>query len=441
MTFSKLLLSVQNSYMFKLYMGSRFIRNHSGKSNLIFKTLFAGIAGGLAVLIVVIGVMNGFQNNYITRRIEIGSYHAEISLKDGIANYRQIVSELYKEFPEIEAAVPYSDREVIILFKNPVNSEKQPVKLRALSMNELQKDSKFLEYCKIIRGNFSLAENEILLGEEMGYRYITMAKIGRTVYLTPDVSIANLRNEGVPFQVKGYFNTGSYDYDRYWVFIDLESFHNLTGNYHADAIGLKFHDKVRRKETIEKLKNFMGKDYIIKDAEEINRAYFAALRLEKTMISFLFFIIFIMVGVNIYGALKLTVIEKKESILILKAIGLKPSDIESIFLLESIILAFGAAAAGLISGVFISFNILNIFSVIEYFINGILTIALPPEFFSPVKLYDTSIYYQTDLLVKFYPIELGLSVFAVITITILSALIPVSKASRIRPNEISRTAL
>ncbi|HBD94462.1 MAG: hypothetical protein A2015_06480 [Spirochaetes bacterium GWF1_31_7] len=441
MTFKNIFPIFTNSILFKLYVGGRFINHKNGKNNIIFNTLFAGIAGGLAVLVVVIGVMNGFQNNYITRRVEVGSYHAVITHKKGISAYKKIVDDIYKNIPEIEAAVPHSDREVIILFKNRANSDKQPIKLRAIDTNELQKDSGFLKYCKIVRGDFNLDNDSILLGEELGWRQINYAKQGNLVYITPDVSIGSLKNEGLPFKVKGYFNTGSYDYDRYWVFIGLNAFHTLTGNKNVDSIGLKFKAKVNRKEVISRLKKSLPDDLVIRDASEINKGYFAALKLEKTMISFLFLIIFIMVCVNIYGALKLTILEKKESILILKAIGLQPSDIEIIFLLESILLAFGGTAVGLIIGVFVSLNILSIFAVIEYCINGLLYIALPAEVFNPVKLYDTSIYYQTDLLVKFYPHELATAVFALIIMTIVSALIPIFKASRIRPNEINRTVL
>ena len=65
-----------HNFKFRIYAGSKLMGNNTGAP--VFAALFAGIAGSFAVLLVVIGVMNGFQDNYITRRIEIGSYHATL---------------------------------------------------------------------------------------------------------------------------------------------------------------------------------------------------------------------------------------------------------------------------------------------------------------------------------------------------------------------------
>ena len=179
----------------------------------------------------------------------------------------------------------------------------------------------------------------------------------------------------------------------------------------------------------------------IKTAEETNSAYFAALRLEKMMIMFLFVIIFLMVATNIFGTLRLTILEKKKKILILKALGTTPHDIEHIFLVESFILAFGGATAGMLVGIFISHNILNIFAVVEFIINSALQIAIPAEIFRPIVIYDTSIYYQTDFLVKFGFSELAVMYFSIVMLTLLSAYIPVAKAARLRPNKILQEGL
>ena len=143
-----------------------------------------------------------------------------------------------------------------------------------------------------------------------------------------------------------------------------------------------------------------------------------------------------MVATNIFGTLRLTILEKKEKILILKALGTVPHDIEQIFLFESLILAFGGATVGMLIGIFISHNILNIFAVAEFFINSALQLAIPAELFNPIVIYDTSIYYQTDFLVKFGFPELTVMYFSIVMLTLLSAYIPVTKAARLRPNKI-----
>lgn len=438
-----------HNFKFRMYTGSKLMGKNSGAP--IFAALFAGIAGSFAVLLVVIGVMNGFQDNYITRRVEIASYHASlmpIDNKQGCTYDRTIIDELYRQIPEIEAAVPFCDRDIIILFRNKIDSDRQPVKLRAVDPEELRKDSRFNELFNITHGSLDLSQDKIILGEELGWRELSFARINSAVYLTPDISLQTLagkkEKDAGEFRVSGYFNTGSYDYDRYWAFISLSSFFKLTETNQIDNIGLKFKKGVNRRVVTEKIRNLpLLKEYglEIKTAEETNSAYFAALRLEKTMIMFLFVIIFLMVATNIFGTLRLTILEKKEKILILKALGTVPRDIEQIFLFESFILAFGGATVGMLLGIFISHNILNIFAVAEFFINSLLAIAIPTEIFEPIVIYDTSIYYQTDFLVKFGFSELAIMYFSIVLLTLLSAYIPVTKAARLRPNKILQEGL
>ncbi|MCH5150430.1 MAG: ABC transporter permease [Spirochaetales bacterium] len=438
-----------HNFKFRIYAGKKLAERKSGAS--VFAALFAGIAGSFAVLIVVIGVMNGFQDNYITRRIEIASYHAVIrpvNDKLGYVYDKAVVEYLYRNVPEIEAAVPFCDRDILILFRNKIDSDRQPVKLRAIDAEEMQKDSRFLELFSITHGKLDLCDNKVILGEELGWRELSFARLNSPVYLTPDISLQTLagrkEKEAEEFRVGGYFNTGSYDYDRYWAFVSLSSFFGLTGTNQIDGIGLKFKKKVNRRTAAEKIRSLPELEKYgleIKTAEEINSAYFAALRLEKTMILFLFVIIFFMVAVNIFGTLRLVILEKKEKILILKALGAMPRDVEHIFLFESLILAFGASAVGLLAGTFISYNILAIFAVVECIINSALRIAVPTDFFKPLVIYDTSIYYQTDFLVKFTFAELAAMFFLIVLLTLLSAYIPVAKAARLRPNKILQEPL
>lgn len=438
-----------HNFKFRMYAGKKLSERKSG--DCVFAILFAGIAGSFAVLIVVIGVMNGFQDNYITRRIEIASYHAVIQPADSKSSLvydKSVVDYLYRTVPEIEAAVAFCDRDIIILFRNKIDSDRQPVKLRAVDSREVMNDSRFLELFSITHGKLDLSDDKVILGEELGWRELSFARLNSPVYLTPDISLQALtgmkEKAAQEFRVAGYFNTGSYDYDRYWAFVSLSSFFKLTGTNQIDGIGLKFKKGVNKRAAVEKIRNLpelTQNGLEIKTAEETNSAYFAALRLEKTMILFLFVIIFLMVAVNIFGTLRLMILEKKEKILILKALGTIPHDIERIFLYESLILAFGASAVGLLVGTFISYNILNIFSVVEFVINSALQIAIPADFFKPIVIYDTSIYYQTDFLVKFKFAELATMYFSIVLLTLLAAYIPVAKAAKLRPNEILQESL
>lgn len=496
----------------RFYIGRRYIsfRKSNGKKNIIFFTLFAGISGGLLVLTVVLSIMNGFQNNHISRRIEIGSYHVIIKKKNNRVFTAEEAGELKKSiadsFPEVEAIVPYADREIIMYRKRRRFSEKQVVKLRAVDPAGLLDDSKFLSFFSIMSGpprqfeadyfeevllarldkpedkkkmkslydysesqgryilkdlqnesaqaalykilkktgfHFGLDNYTILVGNEMAMRLI--ARPDDILYLTSDISLRSSKAEGIPFVIKGTYATGSYLYDRYWAYISLESLGLLTGKVYADAVGVKFVPRTDKKAAAAAMKEVLGSEYEIQTAEELNRGYFSALKLEKVMIMLLFFMIFTLVAANTFGALKLTVLEKKSDILVLKAIGLSPNDVQLIFIIESILLGFGGSFTGLILGIFVAFNISNIFFMVENIVNGflnyivfLLQFARPGIHFDPVKIYDHTIYYQSGFLVKLYLHELIIISLLIIVMTIVAAYIPVLRASRVRPNELLR---
>jgi lipoprotein-releasing system permease protein len=435
-----------NSLKFQLFIGRRYInsKKNNKKPNVIFLSLFAGIALGLTVLIVVLGIMNGFQENHISRMIEIGSFHASISRKDmkpmEPVETGLIKSKLYG-LDYIEAAVPYSDKEVIIKINKRDFSGEQIIKLRAIDPDEIKKDRHFAKYFKIKSGTFDLSENSILLGDALSYK--VTGKIGVPVFLTPDIGINSFKNEGIPFVIKGYFYTGSYDYDRYWCFISSGALKNLSGKVYADNIGIKFKDQGKADRLTKSISKILGNGYLVQSAEEINRGFFAALKIEKAMILFIFGMIFLMIATNTFGALKLTLIEKKKDISILKAIGAQRRDIQIIFLVESLFIGFAGCFTGSMLGFFIVYNVTNFFKITEFVINSVLSyvsyvleFVIPGINFIPVTLYDSSIYYQSEFLVKLDFSEIITISLVVIVMTVLAAFLPVNRASKLKPNEI-----
>ncbi|MCG8571340.1 MAG: ABC transporter permease [Spirochaetes bacterium] len=436
---------VFNQFQLHLFISEKYFkaRRRSGKRNFIFFSLFAGISGGLAILIVVLGVMNGFQYNHISRRIEIGSYHLTVKKKAfqpfQLNELKMIKKDLYQQFSEINALIPFVDREVIIHIKK--HAQKQIVKLRAIDSEEIKKDVKFLNFFQITKGELNLSDYHILLGNELGKRL--NLKNGGTVYVTPDISLRSLKASGVPFHISGMYMTGNYEYDRYGAYISTDSLIPLTGKAEVDYLGIKLNPRVKRNQFVKHIQNYLGDQYQVETAEQINKGYFAALKLEKIMMLFIFFIIFIMAATNTFGALKLTIIQKKHDISVLKAIGLKPEDIKVVFIMDSLFLGFGGSICGLVFGLFIAYNITNIFNIVEFIINSCLLYVnylintFFPEFqFKKIVLYNADIYYQSGFLVKMNFYEVISISFLILMMTFFAAYIPVSKAAKVKPNAV-----
>jgi len=433
--------------LFRLFISLRYLKNkkRGDRINIIFLSIFLGITLGLMTLIVVIGVMNGFQENHITRRIEIGSYHISVSLKNkkamDIETALTIKQQLYDNFNEFEAVVPFSDRQSVIRSKKGFYTDEDVIKIRAIDPDEAKKDSKFIDYLQLNKDFLDLDFSSIILGKEMFNS--TVNRLNDIIYLTPDISYRSYKSNGVPFKITDYFISNSYDYDRYWGFISIYSLKNLTGKNDVDNIGIKLKSKKHKNLIAKKIKNFLGNDYRVLTDEEINSGYFTALRLEKIMILFLFIIIFLMISANTFSAIKLTIIERKQDIAILKATGASPNDIEIIFIIESIILGFFGSLFGILLGILVAYNIDNIFFFVELLINNIYKYIIylfsgifTDLEYTPIKIYDTSIYYQQKFPVKINFLESLIICFSIMLMTIFAALIPITRASKQRPIEI-----
>jgi ABC-type lipoprotein release transport system permease subunit len=220
----------------------------------------------------------------------------------------------------------------------------------------------------------------------------------------------------------------------------------LCGSADPADIGVKLYKPQHKKQTLQQISRILGDDWVLQTSEEINKGYFAALKLEKVMIVFLFMIIFLMVSINTFGALKLMLAEKKKDISILKALGTTPDDITTIYTIESIVIGFIGCMIGVILGYFIAFNIANIFHVVEFVINAVLgyiqyllEFVVPGIYFPNVVIYDTSIYYQSSFIIKLDFWETFFISFIVVVMTIVSAFVPVYHSSKLKPNEVLKS--
>ncbi len=421
-------------------------KNRELKSKVMFNSIFLGLSLGLAILIVVIGVMNGFQENHISRRIEIGSFHITLQKKIGYIDedtIKLLKNELYK-YNQITAVTPYIDKQIIVKPYQRAYIESQVLKLRAFDPIEMQKDNTFMRIFQRHEDNFDLGPYSTFIGQELAYKLYT--NINKYIQVTSDISLSSYKSDGTPFKVSNVFNTGSYDFDRYWIFISLESL-SIISRLNIDKIGIKLNNYNEIKNIINELSLKYSSDYDIISAEDTNSGFFNALRIEKALMSFIFIIIFIMISINTIGAVRLSIMTKKTNIAILKALGTSQNDIIFVFILQSIFTGLSASIAGLILGTFLAYNIEFIFKTTEFLINSILnfmfftfepllvgTNLIP----SSIKIYDNSIYYQTGIPVKLIFKELYYMCFFVFGITVASGLAPVFYTSKLRPNEILR---
>lgn len=399
----------------------------------------AGIAVGVAALLTVMAVMNGFQKGFIDAVLELDSFHLRSELA-GNASFPEAVDYAQKILKlengknlsgavkrPVITATPFIDIRTLV---SGSKGKTRAVRIKIVPDNIFDTDPGFAKLLQIRAGHFGKG---LCLGSELA-RQLNL-RVGDTVSV---LQLSSDEEEGIAFgmldiAVSGIYNSGYYEFDSGLAFIDHSSSKGL-GAIEGWSVGLKLHDRFADMST----KSWLEKQGFgnLLSWRVYNRSFFGALRMEKTIMIMLIGLIFVVVGVNIFHSMRKTVFNRTEDIATLKAVGANSMDLKKVFILDGLTAGVGGASAGLILGLLFSFNINSIFGAIEkvaalvYHLLGSRGRAF--EIFSPSYFYITrvpvSLVYKEVL---FIALSGALS-------AVLAALAACSKFSRIMPSEVLR---
>ncbi|MFQ3548040.1 MAG: ABC transporter permease, partial [Termitinemataceae bacterium] len=411
-----------------------------------------GIASGVFVLIIVIGVMNGFQLGFIESILQISSYHIRIevplSLVQDRAAFESLLSELRSETiskaapaQEIQALLPFLEFQALI--KGPRRNT-QVALIRGVPADARVLDPGLEHALSIIAGSFNFDQhNSIVIGSELA-RSLGL-RLGDSVSL---LSIAgDLFQEASPeqdtFVVSGIFRSNFYEFDTSWVFISLDRAVRMERQPKGLEIGIKLKDRdkdllVRREleARLEKKLNERFKDQglTFSSWREYNRAFFGALRTEKMLMFFLVALIFVVVSLNIFQSQRRNVLERREEIGLLRALGASNQAVHGIFTLDGILIGVTGSTLGLIPALIIGSNITTFFSILETLINTLLLyINKCLAFFNPsiaqngvsgaFQFFSPQVFYLKEIPCRLIPMEvITIYLFGLLSATVAAAL-------------------
>lgn len=396
----------------------------------------AGIAVGVAALLCVIGVMNGFQMGFIESVLELDSYHLRLPPRDSLAEARALAGIARRALgdPEpggyaaaVEAALPFADVRTIVSSRR---GKTAPLRIKVVPDDALSLDAALAERLEMRSGGFG---GGLVIGSELARRL--GLRVGQTVSA---LRVSADEEEGlavgmVELPVAGVFHSGYYDFDASLAFIDASSSGGLAEG-EPWIVGLKLRDRygdARARAELEALGVAGAESW-----RDYNRAFFGALRMEKTVMMLLVGLIFIVVGVNIFHSMRKAVYGRTEDIATLKALGADSVAVRRVFMLDGLAAGGGGALVGLASGLALALNVNEVFGLLEA-AAGLVYRALGGagkaiEFFSPEYFYIADV-----------PVRLGVGETAFIAASgaaaaILAALAASSRVSRILPSEVLR---
>lgn len=363
-----------------------------------------GVAVGVAALIVVIAVMSGFDNDLKDKIIGTHS-HIVIESDYGINHKNDILTRVLKTKHVVSAAY-FLNGQALIRRNESVTG----VILKGIEPKNEVKVNKIGRY--IVEGalDFGRSADGIVVGSELADKL--RLKMGDTISL-----ISLVYTEGKEFKVSGIFKSGMYEYDMNLVYVDIHRAQELLGiKSLAGGVAVRIDDAFNVTETKRLLQRELQFPYIVRTWIDLNRNYFAALQLEKTVMFIILSLIVLVACFNIASTLIMTVLEKTKDIGTLKAIGSANFSIMAVFAMQGGMIGLLGTALGSALGVGVS-----------WCLKTYRFIALPKE-----------IYYIDKLPVNIDPRDISIIILSSLVISLLATIYPSYKASRLDPVEALR---
>jgi len=423
-----------------LFVASRYIFKGRSSSPVL---AVLGIAVGVLALIVIISVMNGFQLGFIESILEISSYH--MRLESFPHDKTGELQEIMLSAPGIKAAVPFMEFQALA---RGWRSGQQAVLVRGLRENTLEIDKEMDSRLDFIEGSFDISDSGyILLGAELARRL--SLDVGDEITLYSITGILSAEEEGgiKSFTVTGIFRTGYYEYDISWAFINMESVSYLD-NDSVLTLGIKIPNRFQDRNIMEQTRKILSgsgfPDVKLSSWRDYNRSFFGALRTEKLFMFILVGLIFIVVGLNIFQAQRRSVLQRREEIGLLRAVGGSKKAVQFVFVLDGAIIGLTGACIGLFFGLLITFNIPQFFSFIEIIINIFIEVINEIAFLfgagmaGNFTIFSPAIFYIKEIPSRVIPSEIVIIFLFGFLSALVAGWFASRKVTKIQPAEVLR---
>lgn len=324
----------------------------------------ASIALGVAALIIVLSVMNGFQKEVRDRMLSVIP-HIEVSNAAGAIADWEPVAEAVRQHPEVAAAAPYVQGQALLTSGSSVRG----TLLKGI-------DPALEPGVSDIAGHLDSAESldvltpggfGILLGRDLAWmlRVRTGDKVAVLVpqgNMTPAGLVPRMKQ----FTVLGYLSSGHYEYDSSMALIHMKDAAALFRTGGPQGLRLRVTDMDRAPAVAAELIGSLPRGTYATDWSRQNRTWFAAVQVEKRMMGIILFLIVLVGAFGLVSALVMTVKEKQADIAILRTLGASEGAIMRIFVIQGTVVGIVGVAIGVGAGLLIAENVGAIVSFIEH---------------------------------------------------------------------------
>ena len=345
---------------YELILGWRYTRagratRRNGFISFISGVSMLGIALGVAALIIVLSVMNGFQKEVRDRMLGVVS-HIEILAPQGAAlpDVARTLSEV-RANPQVIGAAPFIATQALLAR----GEDMKGTMVRGIDpahepeVTDLAVELKNSALQRLIPGEFGVVlggELARMLGVREGDKVTLVAPSGQ---VTPAGVVPRLKQ----MTVVGTFDSGHFEYDSALVLMHMDDAARIFRLEGPTGVRLKLKDLHQAREVGAQLAKTLSGDLLIRDWTRQNRTWFAAVQMEKRMMFIILTLIVAVAAFNLVSTLVMTVTDKRADIAILRTLGASPHSIMGIFVVQGAMVGVIGTLAGLLLGLGIAFNV------------------------------------------------------------------------------------
>lgn len=411
----------------ELFIGMRHLRSKKKNAFVSITTWISvlGISLGVATLIVVVGVMSGFEREL--RSKILGTQSHVVVVESGAASMRKwgdVLKRVRKE-PEVVAAAPFVFGQAMLSSNGSVTGAVvrgiDPVRekdvtdlrsyMRAGSLDSLSAEGGMPG---VILGS-ELASS---LGLQLGMEVTIISPVGA---VTP----MGVLPKSKTFKTAGIFRSGFYQYDSGMALIDMKVSQDFFGlGEGVTGVHLRVKEIFGAERVSRRLQKDLPYPYWVRSWQLMNRNLFSALKTEKTTMTILLLLVIVVAAFNIIGSLIMVVMEKGREIAILKSMGATRGVILRIFFIQGAVMGLAGAVLGTIGGLVLGWNL----GVVETFLEKYFGLDILPP----------SVYNISRLPVHMTVSDVTLMAIGAFLISLLATVYPAWRASRVDPVEVLR---
>ncbi len=405
-------------------VGLRYLRarTHNRFVSFISTISIVGVAVGVAVLIVVLSVMNGFERELRERILGMTAHGSLVGFGEGLADWESLQARVESR-PGVAAAAPFIEGEAMLLNGESASG----AQVRGILPSEEGRVSKLAD--KLVDGRLGDLEagawGVVLgsalareLGAGVGDRVVMAISQGN---VTPAGLVPRLRR----MTVTGIFEAGMYEFDRNLAFVHMHDAARLwrTGE-RVTGLRLSLDDMFRAPVLVRQVAVDLGGGFYVNDWTRQHANFFRSIQLSKQMMFTILLLVVAVAAFNIVSTLVMVVKDKQGDIAILRTLGTTPASVMAIFMIQGTLIGLAGTLAGLVLGSVLAVNV-------EAFVHAL-------EAVTNTRFLAADVYFITDL-----PAELRLPDLAKVcgtafVLSVISTVYPAWRAARTQPAEALR---